>query len=56
VGGRRSSARSTASSTADTDYLEDEVQDFAEWSTVEKVIGWLASMKPINSRFLKTLT
>ena len=39
-----------------TCYLEDELTDVAEWSKAEEVAHWLAIMKPIDSRFPKSLT
>ena len=40
-----------------TCYLdEDEIEDVAEWSKAEEVTGWLATMKPTDSRFPKSLT
>ena len=39
-----------------TCYLEDELEDVAEWSKAEEVAHWLAIMKPIDSRFPKSLT
>ena len=40
----------------DTCYLEDEIEDVAEWSKAEEVAGWLATMQPSDSRFPKSLT
>ena len=40
-----------------TCYLdEDEIEDVAEWSKAEEVTGWLATMKPTDSRFPQSLT
>ena len=39
-----------------TCYLEDEIEGVAEWSKAEEVARWLAIMKPIDSRFPKSLT
>ena len=39
----------------DTCHLEDEIEDVAEWSKAEEVTRWLAIMKPIDSRFPKSL-